>query len=67
MDKGVFRCFHPDGRGWCNTLDLWAAHQRLKLRQSAEGVAGTFSAGLTSPQKPVTEERNPQTVSLSSR
>ena len=59
LGKGIFRCFHPECRARGNTLDLWAAHQRLPIRQAAESLAGTFAPGLTSPQKSVTEKRNP--------
>ena len=59
LTKGVFRCFHPACLAQGNTLDLWAAYHRLPLGQAAENLAQTFAAHLTSPEKSVTEKRNP--------
>ena len=59
LGKGVFRCFHPECQAHGNTLDLWAAYHRLPVAQAATNLAQTFAPGLTSPNKPVTEKRNP--------
>ena len=59
LGKGVFRCFHPKCQAQGNTLDLWAAYHRLPLGQAAESLAKTFAPALTSPNKSVTEKRNP--------
>jgi len=59
LGKGVFRCFHPQCQAQGNTLDLWAAYHRLPLGQAAHSLANTFAPHLTSPEKPVTEKRNP--------
>jgi putative transposase len=59
LGKGVFRCFHPECQAQGNTLDLWAAYHRLPLGPAAQSLAETFAPDLTSPEKPVTEERNP--------
>jgi hypothetical protein len=59
LGKGVFRCFHPECQAQGNTLDLWAAYHRLPIGQAAQSLAETFAPALTSPDKPVTEERNP--------
>jgi transposase InsO family protein len=59
LGKGVFRCFHPECQAQGNTLDLWAAYHRLPIGQAAQSLAGTFAPALTSPDKPVTEKRNP--------
>jgi hypothetical protein len=56
LDKGVFRCFHPECQAQGNTLDLWAAYHRLPIGQAAESLARTFAQDLTSPEKPVTEK-----------
>jgi putative transposase len=67
LGKGVFRCFHPECQAQGNTLDLWAAYHRLPLGPAAQSLAETFAPHLTSPEKPVTEERNPYIVPLSTR
>jgi putative transposase len=59
LGKGVFRCFQPQCQAQGNTLDLWAAYHRLPLGQAAESLATTFAPHLTSPDKSVTEKRNP--------
>ncbi len=59
LGKGVFRCFHPGCQAQGNTLDLWAAYHRLPIGQAAQRLAETFAPALTSPNKSVTEERNP--------
>ena len=59
LGKGVFRCFHPECQAHGNTLDLWAAYHRLPIGQAAQSLAETFIPDLTSPDKSVTEERNP--------
>jgi len=59
LGKGVFRCFHPGCQAQGNTLDLWAAYHRLPIGQAAQNLAETFAPALTSPNKSVTEERNP--------
>jgi len=59
LGKGVFRCFHPECQAQGNTLDLWAAYCRLPVGLAAQNLAQTFALDLTSPHKPVTEERNP--------
>ena len=59
LGKGLFRCFHPHCEAQGNTLDLWAAYHRLPIGQAAHSLAETFAPGLTSPEKPVTEKRNP--------
>jgi transposase InsO family protein len=59
LGKGVFRCFHPDCQAKGNTLDLWAAYQRLPVGQAAENLARTFAPYLTASQKSDTEKRNP--------
>jgi len=59
LGKGVFRCFHSKCQAQGNTLDLWAAYHRLPLGQAAESLAKTFAPALTSPNKSVTEKRNP--------
>jgi transposase InsO family protein len=67
LGKGVFRCFHPPCQAQGNTLDLWAAYHRLPIGQAAQTLAETFAPGLTSPDKPVTEKRNPSTPPLPTR
>lgn len=59
LSKGVFRCFHPECQAQGNTLDLWAAYHHLPIGQAAQSLAKTFAPALTSPDKPVTEKRNP--------
>jgi transposase InsO family protein len=59
LGKGAFHCFHPQCQAKGNTLDLWAAYHRLPIGQAAENLAMTFAPHLTSPEKPVTEKRNP--------
>ena len=59
LGKGVFRCFHPGCQAQGNTLDLWAAYHRLPIGQAAQRLAETFAPALTSPNKSVTEKRNP--------
>jgi hypothetical protein len=59
LSKGVFRCFHAECQAQGNTLDLWASFHRLPIGQAAQSLAATFAPALTSPDKPVTEKRNP--------
>jgi hypothetical protein len=59
LGQGVFRCFHPECQAQGNTLDLWAAYHHLPLGQAAQSLANTLAPHLTSPEKPVTEKRNP--------
>ena len=59
LGKGVFRCFHPACQAQGNTLDLWATYHRLPIGQAAQTLARTFTPALTSPNKSVTEKRNP--------
>jgi putative transposase len=59
LGKGVFRCFHPQCQAQGNTLDLWAAYHRLPINQAVQSLAETLGPGLTSPNKSVTEKRNP--------
>ena len=42
LEKNVFRCFDRDCRAQGNALDLWAAVQKLPLREAALHMAATF-------------------------
>jgi putative transposase len=59
LGKGVFRCFHPSCSAKGNTLDLWAACQRLEIAPAAQSLAETFTPRLTSSNSTDTEKRNP--------
>jgi transposase InsO family protein len=42
LDKGVFRCFHPDCQAQGNVLDLWARRTGLPLHDAALDMADRF-------------------------
>jgi transposase InsO family protein len=59
LTKGLFRCFHAACNRQGNTLDLWAASQRLEIAAAAQSLAATFAPALTSIRNTDTEKRNP--------
>jgi DNA primase len=42
LNKGLFRCFHPDCGAQGNVLDLWSAVKKLPLREAALDMIQTF-------------------------
>ena len=42
LEKNAFRCFDRDCGAQGNALDLWAAVQKLSLREAALDLAATF-------------------------
>jgi hypothetical protein len=59
LSKNLFQCFHPPCRAAGNALDLWAAVQRLPLKEAARHLAETFQVPLTANPTPEPEKRNP--------
>jgi transposase InsO family protein len=59
LTKGLFRCFHAACNTQGNTLDLWAACQRLEIGPAAQSLAQTFAPALTANHNTDTEKRNP--------
>ena len=46
LDRGVFRCFHPECKAQGNVLDLWAACRNLPLSDAARSLAERFAPDL---------------------
>jgi len=46
LDRGLFRCFHPDCQVQGNVLDLWAACHNLSLPDAARSLAERFAPDL---------------------
>lgn len=42
LQKGLFRCFHPECRAQGNVLDLWSRHTGLPLYEAAVDLAARF-------------------------
>lgn len=52
LEKNVFRCLDPACDAHGNVLDLWAALQKLPLRDAALHLAATFRLSLPADHKP---------------
>ncbi|GIW89865.1 MAG: hypothetical protein KatS3mg109_0297 [Pirellulaceae bacterium] len=60
LQRGIFRCFHPQCQCQGNVLDLWATCHNLDLPAAARSLAERFAPALISPDNtPTTEKRNP--------
>jgi transposase len=63
LGKNVFQCFQADCGAHGNVLDLWAAVQRLPLRQAALHLAETFGLLRNREEEPVGGTRGGQPAS----
>ncbi len=46
LERGIFRCFHPQCQAQGNVLDLWAACHNQTLPEAAHSLAAQFAPGL---------------------